>query len=135
MYSTYCKSNFQRIAFSVITAYDLFFTPIPCTYTSFPLDGMARNYIIILIYMDTQDYTIHCDWIHFIPTSLYLRREKTFGLSWNRIQVLLLNKQPLRQLDHGSSSLLCPTVLMSFLSGLGGRVELVMKRVTILQFH
>ena len=29
----------------------LFFTPIPCTYTSLPLDGMARNYIIIIIYL------------------------------------------------------------------------------------
>ena len=26
-----------------------FFTPIPCTYTSSPLDGMARNYIIIFL--------------------------------------------------------------------------------------
>ena len=58
-----------------------FFTPIPCTYTSLPLDGMARNYFFI--YMDMQDHTINRLWIHFVPTSLYLRRRKTFGLSWN----------------------------------------------------
>ena len=52
--------------------------------------------------MDTQDQAIYCVWIHFIPTSLYSRREQTFSLSWNRTQVLLLYKQPLRPLDHGS---------------------------------
>ena len=31
----------------------------------------------------------------FIPTSLYLRREKQFCLSWNQTQVLLLHKQQL----------------------------------------
>ena len=30
----------------------LFFSPIPCTYTSLPQDGMAKNYYIIF-YMDT----------------------------------------------------------------------------------
>ena len=35
------------------------------------------------IYMDTQDHAIYRVWIQFIPTSLYPRREKTFGLSWN----------------------------------------------------
>ena len=81
----------------------LFFTPIPCTYTSSPLDGMARNF---LIHMDTQDHVIRHVWIHFIPTSLYPRRRKTFGLSWNRTQVLLLHMQPLWPLDHGSSGIL-----------------------------
>ena len=54
-----------------------FFTPIPCTYTSLLLDGLARNYIILFfICMDMQDHAIYHTWIHFIPTSLYLRREK-----------------------------------------------------------
>ena len=74
----------------------IFFTPIPCIYTSLPLDGLARNcMIIVFIYIDTQDHAIYRVWIHFIPTSLYPRREKTFGLSWNQTQVLLLCKQPL----------------------------------------
>ena len=70
-------------------------TPIPYTYTSSPLDGMARSYIIIFSFRDTLDYAIYRVWIHFIPTSLFPRREKTFGLSWNRTQVLLLHKRPL----------------------------------------
>ena len=43
-----------------------------------------------------EERVIHRVWIHFIPTSLYPRRRKTFGLSWNRTQVLLLyvHKQP-----------------------------------------
>ena len=52
-----------------------FFTPIPCTYISSPLDGMAKNYFIF--YRDTQDHAIYHVWIHFIPTTLYPRREKT----------------------------------------------------------
>ena len=59
--------------------------------------------ILHCIYMDMQDHSIYRVWIHFIPTSLYPRREKTFGLSWNLTQVLLLHKQPLWPLDHGSS--------------------------------
>ena len=54
---------------------EVFFTPIPCTYTSSLLDGMAKNYFIF--YMDTQDHAVYHVWIHFIPTSLYPRREKT----------------------------------------------------------
>ena len=53
--------------------------------------------------MDTQDQAIYGVWIHFIPASLYPKREKTFGLSWNLTQVLLLHKQLLWPLDHGSS--------------------------------
>ena len=58
----------------------IFFTPIPCTYTSLPLDGMARNFFF---YMDTQDHAIYHVWIHFIPTSLYPRREKTI---WSELE-------------------------------------------------
>ena len=54
--------------------------------------------------MDTQDHAIFRVWIHFIPTSLYLWRGKTFGLSWNQTQVLLLHKQPLWPIEHGSSA-------------------------------
>ena len=53
--------------------------------------------------MDTQDHALYHVWIHFIPTSLYSRREKTFDLSWYRTQVLLLHKQPLWPLGHSSS--------------------------------
>ena len=75
---------------NVATRAKSFFTPIPCTYTSLPLDGMAR---IFFIYMDTQDHAIFCVWIYFIPTPE--ERRKTFGLSWNRTQILLLQKRPL----------------------------------------
>ena len=81
----------------------LFFTPTPCTYTSSWLDAWL-GISIIFIYMEMQDHVIYRDWIHFIPTSLYPRREeKHFGLSWNWTKVLLLHKQPLWPLDHGSS--------------------------------
>ena len=66
-----------------------FFTPIPCTHSSLPLE------LIFFIFMDMQDHTICCVWIHFTPTSLYPRREETLGLSWKRTQVLLLLKRPL----------------------------------------
>ena len=44
-----------------------FFCPIPCTYTSLLLGGVARNFFN---YMDMQDHAIFHVWIHFIPTSL-----------------------------------------------------------------
>ena len=40
----YSGSVVQLVSFFV-----LFFTPIPCTYTNLPLDGMARNYIIFYL--------------------------------------------------------------------------------------
>ena len=56
-----------------------------------------------------QDNVIHHVWIHFIPTSLYPRRRKTFGWSWNQTQALLLHvhKRPLYSLDLGSSGVCC----------------------------
>ena len=63
-------------AYTHTLAFIYFFTPIPCTYTSLPLDGMAKNYYCFF-YMDTQDHVIYHAWIHFIPTSLYPRRERT----------------------------------------------------------
>ena len=48
----------------------------------------------LLIYMDTQDYTIYHVWIHTYSYLLCLRREeKTFGLSWNQTQVLLFTSE------------------------------------------
>ena len=47
----------------------VFFPPIPCTYTSWPLDGVARNHISCVIYLDTQE---SCNLLcpnAFIPTS------------------------------------------------------------------
>ena len=58
----------------------VFFTPIPCAYTSSPQDGMAKNFFY---YMDTQDYAIYHIWIHFIPTSLYPGREKAL---WSELE-------------------------------------------------
>ena len=42
---------------------------------------MAKNYSIF--YMDTQDHAIHHVWFHFVPTSLYSRREKTI---WSELE-------------------------------------------------
>ena len=71
---------FRLLKFSLVSC--VFFSPIPYTYTSLRLDGMARN---IIICMDTQDHTIYRVWIRFIPTYLLIPRErnKTFGMSWN----------------------------------------------------
>ena len=55
-----------------------FFTHIPCTYTSLPLDGMARNYYLFFNYIDTQDHAIYHVWIHFFPTS-YARAQLCSG--------------------------------------------------------
>ena len=52
-------------------------------------------------------YATACNSSCLDPFDSYLlipeEREKTFGLSWNWTQVLLLHKQPLWPLDHGSS--------------------------------
>ena len=53
--------------------------------------------------MDTQDHTIYHVWIHFIPTSVYPRREKTI---WSELE---LNPGPLASLDHGSSGRYLPS--------------------------
>ena len=56
--------------------------------------------IIIFIYMDTQDHAIYPVWIHFIPTSLFLRREKPILVGAG---IELLHKSLLKPLDHCSS--------------------------------
>ena len=45
------------------------FTPIPCSYTSLPLDGAARNLFFLFVHTDTQDHTIYHVWVHlfFLP--------------------------------------------------------------------
>ena len=50
---------------------------------------MAWLGIIILIYMDTHNNAIYRVWIHFIPTSLYLRRSENI---WSELE---LNPGPL----------------------------------------
>ena len=52
-------------------------TPIPCSYTCSPLDGIAR--IFLFFYMDIQDYAIYHVWIHLFPIS-YARGGKPVGL-------------------------------------------------------
>ena len=64
---------------------------------------MARLGILFFIYMDTQDHAIFHVWIHFfVPLYIVGERRETFGLSWNLTQVLLLQKGPLKPLDHSS---------------------------------
>ena len=75
------------------------------------LDGMARNYFLF------------STWIHNLlgldPFYSYLliheERRKTFGLSWNRTQFLLLHKRPLYPLDNVSSSWKSLVTLLSCL--------------------
>ena len=74
----YHVKNLNQLSLGLPTSF--FFTPIPRTFTSSPLDGMAKNQFF---YMDTQDHAIYHVWIHFIPTSLYPRREKTI---WSELQ-------------------------------------------------
>ena len=45
---------------------------------------MAKNYYYYFFYMDMQDHAIYHVWIHFIPTSLYPRREKTI---WSELEL------------------------------------------------
>ena len=75
--------HLSSVPFDQITKDDVS-TPIPCTHTSLPLDGMARN--ALFISMDMQDHAIYQVWSHFYPTSLYLmRRRKSIWslLEWN----------------------------------------------------
>ena len=47
------------------------------------MEWLGIIFLSFFIYMDTQDHPINNGWINFIPSSLYPRREKKFGLSWN----------------------------------------------------
>ena len=58
-----------------------FFPPKPCTYTSSPLDGMAKNYFIF--YMDTQDHAmVMSGSILFLPPTLK-KRQNTI---WSKLE-------------------------------------------------
>ena len=81
MKSIRCKGDGVRAKKLILLLF--FFTPIPCTYTSSLLDGMARNCYYYFIYMDSQDHAIYHVWIHFIPTALYPRREK---IIWSELE-------------------------------------------------
>ena len=61
----------------------IFFTPIPCSYTSLPLDGVARNYFFFLLY----GYARSCNWSCLDPFISYLLcpRRKTIW-SWAGIE-------------------------------------------------
>ena len=73
--------------------HEKFFTPISCTYTSSLLDCMAKNCNHVDGY--ARSYNLSC----LDPFNSYLlipeERRKTFGLSWNQTQVLLLHKRQL----------------------------------------
>ena len=60
-----------------------------CSVCIFHNQKMHVYLIIIIFYMDTQDHAIYHVWIHFIPTSLYPRREKAI---WSELE---LNPGPL----------------------------------------
>ena len=81
-----------------------FFTPIPCSYTSSQLDGMARNYIFNL-----PGYARITQFIVSGSIHSYLlcprKEEKPFGLSWNRTQVLLCQ---LFTSDHSNHHIMPP---------------------------
>ena len=85
MLKTLHQSQSQRSALSLVSVHDLlFFTHIPCTYTSSPLDGMAKYYYYYYyFYMDTQNHANYHVWIHFIPSSLSPRREKNV---WSELE-------------------------------------------------
>ena len=84
-------ARMSAISYSEPGLQRFFFTPIPCTYTSSPLDGRAGNYYFFSTWI-RKSIAIH-------PFNSYLlipeERRKTIGLSWNRTQVLLLHKRPL----------------------------------------
>ena len=67
-----------------------FITTIPRTYTSLLLDGVARNYLLSAWICKIMQFFMSGS---IFLSSLYPRKEeKPFGLSWNRIPVLLLRK-------------------------------------------
>ena len=68
--------HLSSVPFEQITKDD-FLAPIPCTHTSLPLDGMAKNDPFIS--MDMQDHAIYGVWIHFsLPP--YTRGEKNHSV-------------------------------------------------------
>ena len=76
--------NFGQITFSAILVHCNFYV-LPHLALTLVRNQMAWLGIIIFVYMDIQDHTICCVWIHFIPTSLNLRREEKH-LVWAGIE-------------------------------------------------
>ena len=67
-----------------------FFTAIPCSDTSSPPDGAARNFFFI-----TQDHTIHHVWIHLFLLPHVPEKRKTI---WSELESnlgRLAHKRPL----------------------------------------
>ena len=61
-----------------------YFTPIPCTYTSSPLDGISRNYHF---HFYLRGYARPCNFVgsgsvFILPP--YTREKKPFGQSWDQ---------------------------------------------------
>ena len=79
----------------------VFFPPIPRSYTSLPLDGMAWNYIY---FFNLPGYSRIMQFIMSGCIYSYLlcpRREvEPFGLSWNQTQVLLLQLFTIDRSNH-----------------------------------
>ena len=83
-----CKKSFFNVFPGRGRTRAVFFTPKPRSYTSLLLEGVARNYFSLFIYMDiaSKDHAIY-----MFPTS-YAQGEKE-NLSWNQTQVLFHHKQ------------------------------------------
>ena len=73
---TLAKANAGRFdtVHSPLSSIDIFFTPIPCTYTSSPLDGMAKNYFYFSTWIRKIMQFIMSGSILFLPP--YTRGEK-----------------------------------------------------------
>ena len=79
------KRSLQRVLWNASTC---FFTPIPCTYTSLPLNGMARNYYYFLS-------TWICKMIQFVASgSIFFLPPYTWGEKKNIWSELELTPGP-----------------------------------------
>ena len=86
----------------------IFFTPIPRSYTSLPIDGVARNYysFLFLSTWKCKKHAIYRVWIHlFLPPMSEERRKS----HWSELEsnpghlASIIHKRPLWPLDHASS--------------------------------
>ena len=76
---------------------------IPRSYTSLPLDGAARNHPSFHPHGYTRSHNLSClDLFTFSSSYARGEKEKLFGLSWNRTQILLLHKRPSYQFGQKS---------------------------------
>ena len=74
-------SKHRIVQFSYVLVF--FSISIPCTYTSSPLDGMARNNNFLSTWIRK---STHFGLDPFYPTTLY-PREKPFGQRWDRTRL------------------------------------------------